>query len=178
MRKRIAHIALSVSVLSVMLTAVAFDSSLWLAERGDDSDMLRLRSAYEECVKKIETPAENVSFPLETYPNGTVKSRLRAGRAYMFLDTGFIWGENIRVEQYKEDGKTVEGFLTADNCIVDRKAKSGWVQGNAHMNWDGTTVKGRGIYFSFDREFIKILSQTEIRAKSLKLGSGKELLQQ
>ena len=75
------------------------------------------------------------------------------------------------------DGKTVEGFLTADNCIVDRKSKSGWVQGNAHMDWDGTAIKGRGIYFSFEREFIKIFSQTEIRAKSLKLGSGKELLQ-
>ena len=148
-----------------------------MAERGDDSDMLRLRAAYEDCVKKIEAPAENVAFPLETYPDGTVKSRLRAGRAFMFLDTGFIWGENIRVEQYKPDGKTIEGFLTADNCIVDRKSKSGWVHGNAHMDWDGTAIKGRGIYFSFEREFIKIFSQTEIRAKSLKLGSGKELFQ-
>ena len=127
--------------------ASAFDSGKWLAERGDDSDMLRLRTAYGECVKKVEAPAENVMFPLETYPDGTVKSRLRAGRAYMFLDTGFIWGENIRVEQYKADGKTIEGFLTADNCIVDRKSKSGWVQGNAHMDWDGTSIKGRGIYF-------------------------------
>ena len=177
MRICIVHILVSIFAVSVMLAAYAFDSGKWLAERGDDSDMLRLRAAYEDCVKKIEAPAENVAFPLETYPDGTVKSRLRAGRAYMFLDTGFIWGENIRVEQYKSDGKTVEGFLTADNCIVDRKSKSGWVQGNAHMDWDGTAIKGRGIYFSFEREFIKIFSQTEIRAKSLKLGSGKELLQ-
>lgn len=177
MRIRIVHILVSIFAVSAMLAAYAFDSGKWLAERGDDSDMLRLRAAYEDCIKKIDAPAENVAFPLETYPDGTVKSRLRAGRAYMFLDTGFIWGENIRVEQYKSDGKTVEGFLTADNCIVDRKSKSGWVQGNAHMDWDGTAIKGRGIYFSFEREFIKIFSQTEIRARSLKLGSGKELLQ-
>ena len=177
MRIRIVHILVSIIAVGAMLSVYAFDSGKWLAERGDDSDMLRLRAAYEDCVKKIEAPAENVAFPLETYPDGTVKSRLRAGRAYMFLDTGFIWGENIRVEQYKPDGKTVEGFLTADNCIVDRKSKSGWVQGNAQMDWDGTAIKGRGIYFSFEREFIKIFSQTEIRAKSLKLGSGKELLQ-
>ena len=176
MRIRIVHILVSIFAASAMLVAYAFDSGKWLAERGDDSDMLRLRAAYEACIKKIESPAENVAFPLETYPDGTVKSRLRAGRAYMFLDTGFIWGENIRVEQYKPDGKTVEGFLTADNCIVDWKSKSGWVQGNAHMDWDGTAIKGRGIYFSFEREFIKIFSQTEIRTKSLKLGSGKELL--
>ena len=177
MTKRTVHIALSAFAAVAAFAACAFDSGKWLAERGDDSDMLRLRAAYDDCVRKIEAPAENVAFPLETYPDGTVKSRLRAGRAYMFLDTGFIWGENIRVEQYKSDGTTVEGFLSADNCIVDRKSKSGWVQGNAHMDWDGTTIKGRGIYFSFEREFIKIFSQTEIRAKSLKLGSGKELLQ-
>ena len=177
MRKLHAHILLVASVVFAT-AAFAFDSGKWLAERGDDSDMLRLRASYGECVGKIESPAENVAFPLETYPDGTVKSRLRAGRAYMFLDTGFIWGENIRVEQYKEDGKTVEGFLTADNCIVDRKSKSGWVQGNAHMDWDGTSIKGRGIYFSFGREFIKIFSQTEIRTKSLKLGSGKDILKQ
>ena len=177
MRKRIVHIpAIVFAVCSA--AAFAFDSGKWLAERGDDSDMLRLRSAYGECVRKVESPAENVMFPLEMYPDGTVKSRLRAKRAYMFLDTGFIWGENICVEQYKADGKTVEGFLTADNCIVDRKSKSGWVQGNAYMDWDGTSIKGRGIYFSFEREFIKIFSQTEIRAKSLKLGSSKELLKQ
>ena len=177
MTRRIVHISVSVFAACAMATAFAFDSGKWLAERGDDSDMLRLRAAYEDCVRKIESPAENVSVPLEVHPDGTVKSRLRAGRAYMFLDTGFIWGENIRVEQYRPDGKTVEGFLTADNCIVDRKSKSGWVQGNAHMDWDGTSIKGRGIYFSFGREFIKIFSQTEIRARSLKLGSGKELLQ-
>ena len=157
------------------LSAFAFDSGKWLAERGDDSDMLRLRAAYEDCIKKIEAPAEDVTFPLETYPGGTVKSRLRAKKAFMFVDTGFIWGEDVRVEQYKEDGKTIEAYLTADNCIVDRKSKSGWVAGNAHMDWDGTSIKGRGIYFSFDREFIKIFSQTEIRTKALKLDAGKVL---
>ena len=159
----------------VALNATAFDSEKWLGERGDDSDMIRLRSAFGECEKKIDAPAENVAFPLETYSNGIVKSRLKAKKAYMFMDTGFIWGEGIRVEQYKQDGKTVEAFLTADNCIVDRKSKSGWVEGNAHMDWDGTSIKGRGIYFSFDREFIKIFSETEIRTKALKLGTGKVL---
>ena len=59
-----------------------------------------------------------MAFPLETYPNGVVKSRLRAKKAFMFVDTGFIWGEGIRVEQYKEDGKTIDAYLTADNCLI------------------------------------------------------------
>ena len=159
-----------------MLPALAFDSEKWLKDRGDDSDMLRLRQAFEDCSKKIESPAENVAFPLETYANGTVKSRLKAKKAYMFVDSGFIWGEGICVEQYSQDGKKVMSSLTADNCVVDRNSKSGWVEGNAVMDWEGTVVKGRGIYFSFNREFIKIFSHTEIRTKALKLGAGKALL--
>jgi len=167
-------LAFMYSVLAIT-GLLAFDSGKWLAERGDDSDMLRLRSEYAKCVKNIEVPAENVALPLEYYPNGAVKSRLRAKKAFMFMDTGFIWGEAIRVEQYKEDGRTVEAYLTADNCIVDRKSQSGWVEGNAHMDWEGTSISGRGIYFSFDREFIKIFSQTEIRTKALKLNAGEVL---
>ena len=148
-------------------SAWAFDSGKWLAERGDDSDMLRLRAAYEDCIKKIEVPAENVAFPLETYPNGVVKSRLRAKKAFMFVDTGFIWGEGIRVEEYDRQGK-VTGWLEADNCVIDRGTRTGWVKGAATLNYQDTVVKGRGIYFSFDREFIKIFSQSEIRAKGLK----------
>lgn len=148
-------------------TAVAFSSAKWLEERNDDSDMLRLRTAYADCVAKLAQPAENVAFPIETYPDGTVKSRLKAKRAQLFLDSGFIWGEGIRVEEYGRDGK-VAGWLAADNCVVDRNTRTGWVEGSATLSYNDTVVKGRGVYFSFDREFIKIFSQSEIRAKGLK----------
>lgn len=147
--------------------ACAFSSEKWMAVRNDDSDMLRLRAAYADCVAKLALPAEDVVFPLETYPDGTVKSRLKAKRAQMFMDTGFIWGEGVRVEEYGADGK-VSGWLTAENCVVDRKTRTGWVEGAATLTYNDTVVKGRGVYFSFEREFIKIFSQSEIRAKGLK----------
>ena len=147
--------------------AVAFSSAKWLEERNDDSDMVRLRAAYADCVAKLAQPAEDVAFPLESYPDGTVKSRLKAKKAQMFLDSGFIWGEGIRVEEYGKDGK-VSGWLTADNCVVDRNTRTGWVEGLATLSYNDTVVKGRGVYFSFNREFIKIFSQSEIRAKGLK----------
>ena len=147
----------------------AFNSEKWLAERADDSDMLRLRTAYRDCVAKLESPAENVSFPLETFPDGSVKSRLTAARAQMFTDSDFIWGEKIRVEQYKEVGSTnVWASLVADNCIVDRKTKTGWVEGSAQMTYGDSSVKGRGIYFSLPREYVKILSNCEIRTRGAK----------
>ena len=166
-----------ISILSVLATlgAAAFSSEKWLAERGDDSDVLRLRAAYADCAKrineKLEAPAENVSVPIETFSNGTVKSRVTAARAHVFADTGYIWGENIRVEHYREDG-SVYASLNAENCIVDRKTKSGWVAGAAQMVYGDASVKGRGIYFSLTREFIKIFSQSEIRTGHQGLNTG------
>ena len=153
---------LSIICLFTALTATAFSSATWLEERGDDSDAMRLRAAYAERVKKLEAPAENVQIPLETFPNGQVKSRVTARRAHVFQDTGFVWGEKVRVEQFKEDG-SLFASLDAESCVVDRKTKSGWVEGAAQMVYGDSSVKGRGIYFSLEREFIKIFSQSEIR---------------
>ena len=153
----------------VALAGMSFNSEQWLAERADDSDMMRLRVAYRDSVAKVESPAENVVFPLETFPDGSVKSRLTAARAQMFTDSEYIWGEDIRVEQYREAGSTnVWASLKAENCIVDRKTKSGWVEGSATMVYGDSSVKGRGIYFALPREYIKILSNCEIRTRGAK----------
>lgn len=149
------------------ISLYAFSSEKWLAERNDDSDIVRLQAAFADCKAKLSQPAENVMFPIETYPDGTVKSRIRAQQAQMFLDTGFIWGKGIRVEEYDHDGK-VKSSLDADDCVVDRNTRTGWVKGLAVMKVGDTMVKGRGVYFSFNREFVKILSQSEIRSKGLK----------
>ena len=140
-----------------------------MAKRADDFDMMRLRAAYRDCVAKVESPAEAVVFPLESFPDGSVKSRLTAARAQMFSDSDFIWGEDIRVEQYRESGSTnVWASIQAENCIIDRKTKSGWVEGGATMCYGDSSVKGRGIYFSLPLEYVKILSKCEIRTKGTK----------
>ena len=160
------HRAIVVIFAFLSLVACAFKSEKWLAERGDDSDMLRLRAAYSDCLSKVDSPAENVTIPLEYHADGTIKSRLVARRAQLFLDTDFIWGEGIHVAQYREDGSAV-GTIEAENCVVDRRTRTGWVEGFAKMTYGGSTVQGRGVYFSLDREFIKIFAQSEIRTKGL-----------
>lgn len=148
--------------LAALVASAAFSSAKWLEKRGDDSDVQRLRAAYADCVKKLEAPAENVLIPLETFSDGKVKSKITAEKAQMFPDTGLIWGKGILVQQFKEDG-SLYASLKAENCVVDRKSKSGWVEGSAEMSYGTSTVKGRGIYFSLEKEFIKIFSQSEIR---------------
>ena len=154
---------LSIAACAAVFSAAGFSHAAWLEKRGDDSDVLRLQAAFRDCEKKVEAPAENVSIPIETHPDGTVKSRITAKRVFLFPDSPFVWGQGIRVEQFKEDGK-LHASLDAENCVLDRKTKSGWVAGAAKMVYGEATVTGRGIYFSLPDEFIKILSQSEIRA--------------
>ena len=156
-------------VLAAGAAVAAFSSERWLAKRADDSDMLRLRAAFAECAKKTVAPAENVSMVLESYPNGAVKSRITAARATIFPDSSFIWAEDIHLEQFDSTGTNRTARLDAENCLVDRKTKTGWVDGNANMIYGDATVKGRGIYFSLESEFIKIFSQSEIRTKGGKI---------
>ena len=158
---------MAISAAIAVVNAWAFSSQLWLEERNDDSDARRLQRAYTNCLAHLLQPAENVTFPLENHPDGTVKSRLKARRAQLFLDTGLIWGEGVRVEEYDRKG-VVKNTLEADNCVVDRNARTGWVQGSAKLCYGDTTVSGCGIYFSFNREFIKIFSKSTIRSKGLK----------
>lgn len=160
-------VVIAIGLLFASGIAAAFSSASWLEERNDDSDVQRLRVAYTNCVANLLQPAQNVVLPLETFPDGQVKSRLMAAEAQMFLDTGFIWGRGIRVEEYNSAGE-VKGRLVADSCIVDRSTRTGWVEGVATLTYGGSMVKGTGVYFSFDREFIKIFSQSEIRSKGLK----------
>ena len=56
---------------------------------------------------------------------------------------------------------------------MDRTTKTGWVDGSANMVYGTSTVKGRGVYFSLTREFIKIFSQSEIRTKGGKIDLGR-----
>lgn len=165
---------IGIIALAACGSAEAFDSAKWLAERDDDTDAKRLREEYARTVPKIENAARNVVFPLETYPNGVVKSRLKSEQAYMFPDAGLIWGAGVRVEQYKEDGQVPEGYIKAANCLVDRKTSSGWVDGDALLCWKDVLISGRDVHFSYNREFVKIFKDTKIVTK----GIGKEGLKE
>ncbi len=66
----------------------------------------------------------------------------------------------------------VEAEIKADNCVVDRNTKSGWVKGHAWATYGGNEVEGDGIYFSFSEEFVTIYTNTRIRAKDQKFDTS------
>ena len=167
------------SILTAFLFAslslfAKFDSAAWNAKCADETEVNRLKAEYAKCLAQTNSAADNIELPIEQYPNGKIKSGIKAERAQIFVDTGIVWGEGITVLQYDENGK-VSGSLKAENCVVDRDRATGWAPGKATATMGDVTISGRGIYFSFKEEFVKITADAEIRVKSVHVDFGRLL---
>jgi len=148
--------------------AFAFKSDDWLAKREVLSrEAERLQAAYTSCVARVSEPATDVTIPIERHPDGSVKASVTAKKAQVFLEVGLIWGTEVVVTQISTNG-VVEARVDADNCVIDRTTKSGWVEGHAKAFYLGNEVEGDGIYFSFEEEFVTIYANTKIRVKDQK----------
>jgi len=160
----------TVLILLSTTGALAFDSVEWLGKRELFArEAERLRGVYSNCVARLETPAENVSVPVETFEDGSVKVLVMAKKAQYFLDTGLVWAEDVVIQKFRKDGSD-DGRIEAKNCIVDRLSKSGWAEGPAVVTHDKTVFKGRGVYFSSPDSYVKVFENSDIESKDLKFG--------
>lgn len=130
-----------------------------------------LAEKYASVKAAMTTPVENLMLPLDHHPNGRIKAQLRAQKAQIFLD-GMIFAEGVSVELLKDDGQP-DGLLTAAGCLFDRNAKHGYCEGPVSLEKSGDRLKGRGMYFSFEEQFIKILNECEIRTSRIKNNFGR-----
>ena len=148
----------------------AFDSAEWLDKR----ELLareaeRLQAAYTNCVAMLEVPAEDVTVPVETFEDGSVKVIIYAKKAQYFLDKGLVWAEGVAVKRFKKDG-TQEAMIEAQNCVVDRFSKSGWAEGAATVTHGKTVFRGNGVYFSSPEAYVKVFDDVRVDSKDLKFG--------
>ena len=121
-------------------SAQAFDSAEWLGKR----QLLlreaeRLRAAYSNCLSRVQSPAEDVTVPVETFADGSVKTVVVAKRAHFFVREGLVWAEGVVIRKFRADGSQ-EVRVEADSCVVDRSTKSGWAEGRARV------VQGRSVF--------------------------------
>lgn len=168
---------------STVLFAVVFAPLLFAGEDADfdyaaatsrfAADEARLKAEFKKCVEKIDKPSEEIVVPVESHPDGSIKVDVYAGKAQFFDKDAVVWCGDVVVREYELDG-TVKLELKADACVVDRKTKTGWINGFASGRYGKTKIKGNGIYFSFPDEFVKISSKVEIESTDLKF-EGVEL---
>lgn len=161
--------ALLSTVLVGTFAVHAFDSVAWLTKvEIFEREAERLRFEQGRVSKLVKDPAENVSVTLEKHADGSVKTVLTAKKAQFFLDMGLVWGEGVEVAEYNLDGSR-RGFITAQDCIVDRETKSGWVEGHVHAVYDKMALDGEKVYFSFEEEYVRIYDDAQITSSGLKM---------
>ena len=153
--------------------AQAFDSAEWLGKR----QLLlraaeRLCAAYSNCLSRVKSPAEDVTVPVETFADGSVKTIVEAKRAQFFIREGLVWAEGVKIRKFKPDG-TQEALVEAERCVVDRATKSGWAAGKAFVSHGGTVFRGEDVYFSSPESFIHVGRNMEMESDGV--APGKEL---
>lgn len=169
--KRLAFLVLAAAILPSAL--YSFDSAKWLAKRERmTQDARRLQAAYSNCVNRINSPSEGLTIPLETNPDGSVRTSIYAKRAQFFVESKLVWAEDLVMTKLDPDG-TERLRLEADRCIIDRVAKSGWIEGHAKVTQGKTFFEGDGVYFSSSNNFVTAYSNSDIQSKDLKFGGVK-----
>lgn len=158
-------LSIEIAAVFAALAAFAFDSADWLDQRRMlDYEAERLCSAYAKYSEAATEPAESIAVPVEGFPDGSVKTSISAKKAQFFLNDGFIWGDGVEVREFKRDG-SLEAKIDADNCVVDRTTRSGWVEGHAHAEFRGEfSLDGDKVYFSAPEEYLKIFTNTVLKA--------------
>ncbi len=139
--------------------------------RHTDAVWRPLAEKWDASKAAMTSPVDKLMLPLDYYPSGRIKSVLRAQKAQMLLE-GLVFAEGVRVEMLAEGGQ-IDSWMTADACLFDRNTKEGYCEGVVNVEKSGDRLKGRGMYFSMEQQFIKILAECEIRThrmQQLKIG--------
>jgi len=146
------------------------DVERWFG-RHSDQVWRPLADKWDVSKAAMTSPVENLTLPLDYYDNGRMKAVLHATKAQMLADS-IIFAEGVVVDLLTEDGKP-DGRLTAEGCLFDREAKRGYCEGAVNVVKGTDRIKGRGMYFSIEEQFIKILSECEIRTQRIPLKLGR-----
>lgn len=161
---------IEILVCGLALTASAFDSDAWLAKRELlNQEVDRLRSTYTNLVTRVVSPATDVTVPFDTFEDGSVKTVIQAEQAQYFVDGGFVWAHGVTVRKFKRDG-SLDLRIDAQDCLIDRHTKSGWVEGPARLTMDKTVMDGENIYFSSPEGYVRTTRNARIVSEDLKTG--------
>lgn len=152
--------------------AAAFDSSEWLTKRDIlTGEAARLRAAYSNCLARATSPADDLTIPVDTYEDGSVKTIIVARKAQYFHQEGLVWAKDVVVKKFDRDGAP-KGRIDARSCVVDRKTKSGWAEGMARITQGKTSFTGSGIYFSSPEGYVMVTEGSDIVSRDLKFGGA------
>ena len=170
MRFQLVVLGLVSSLVLVPHPSSAFNSAKWMRKREAMTDeAVRLQAAYSNCVSQLTSPSEGITIPLETNPDGSVRTSVYAKKAQIFQDVPLVWAEDLVMTKLDDEGKE-RLKLEAKRCVIDRVARTGWVDGHAKVTQGKTTFEGEGVFFSATNGFVSVYSKADVKSADLKFG--------
>ncbi len=136
---------------------------------GDTNAMARaarqdaLRAAWSE-VENTEgaIPLEDVSFPLTSHPDGSVRVQFKAEHALLPQDEkAFVRGKGILMEMY-EPGGAMSGIFKSENCIFDRLTRTGYCEGWVRVQYQNIKITGTNMVWDLESRNVKVLSGARV----------------
>jgi hypothetical protein len=80
----------------------------------------------------------------------------------------------LRIVLYEKDGVTVEGTVTAAECIFDRKDKRAFSNTAVSLERGPMVVTGKGLRWNSDGQSIEILNNVRVEMKGVKMWNKQE----
>jgi hypothetical protein len=133
----------------------------WLTNRQDVTTWQVLIDKWDASKAAMISPIENLVLPVDHYADGRKRIVLIARRAQILSET-LVYAEDVKLEMLTPDGKS-DGIVLADDCLLNQTTKRGYCRGKVTVTKGTDHIKGRGLMFSGSDQFIKILSECEIR---------------
>lgn len=159
-----------ISLLLALLFAVV--PSEWLGKREIlTREAERLRMAYEKHASLDVEPAEDVTLPLDTYADGSVKLIVVAKKACLFLQEDFILAWDVTIRKLDEKGEELSKIV-AEKCLVDRTTKSGWASGPITIADEKTSFSGENVYFSSIEGYVMSTAKSKLVSTDMKFGGA------
>ena len=118
-------------------------------------------------------PLEVVSFPLTSYPDGSVRIQFMADHALLPQDEKeFVRGKGILMEMYEPGGK-MSGIFKAENCIFDRVSRTGYCEGWIRVQYQNIKITGTNMVWDLESRHIKVLAGVRVEVNRFLTDLGK-----
>lgn len=111
-------------------------------------------------------PMENLSFPVDHFPDGTVRAQFKADKAFIPDDeNAFVKASGVIIELYDEKGGLMGAYF-AESCIFDRSTRTGYCEGKVRIEYRAPgrniRVDGDGMQWDLVTRNAKILANPKI----------------
>lgn len=152
--------------------ASSFDFEAWSLKRAVlKEEAHRLAAAFTNFTARAETPSEDAVVPIETHPDGSVKLKIQAKKATLFVKEGYVLGSDVTIVDTAEDG-TETTRIEAKECLIDRATKSGWAQGVARFAHGKTVFVGEDLFFSSPEQYLMAFRDLQIDSTDMLAGAS------